>query len=174
MSTPADVPAPTDRTLLTIVMVTGNRDWKDEALVYKVMQRHLELHLLRKSVVNGIREPREVASKRFVLRHGANNAGVDAIVNRWGIERGVTVERFHAEWRLPNGGTDYSAGPRRNREMAEAEPRAHLCQAFWDGKLRTIRNRQVSGTRDAITVAVEAGLHVRICPLLLHAPEPEP
>lgn len=149
-------------------MVTGNRDWQDQALIYEVMDLHLGrhsrrvAHLYPKSASLAEHDAKRLQS--FVLRHGANNSGVDAIVNRWGIERGVTVERFRAKWQLPNGGTDYSAGPRRNREMAEALPRAELCQAFWDGKVRMVRHRQVSGTRDAITAAVEVGLPVSIRP----------
>lgn len=147
-------------------MVTGNRDWTDTQLIYDVMDAHLARHLKRFPFDGEAGESREEHAARclqnFILRHGVNNSGADAIANRWGIERGITIERFPAKWRLPTGGTDYSAGPRRNREMAQAQPLADLCQAFWNGKVRIVRGHQISGTRDAITAAVEAGLPVSI------------
>jgi hypothetical protein len=80
-----------------------------------------------------------------------------------GLERGVTIERFHAEWH--NAGVyNPAAGPIRNRTMAQAKPKADLWLAFWDGKFKQRGQRKVSGTFDGITAALEAGIEVTIKP----------
>ena len=65
---------------------------------------------------------------------------------------------------LVGGGTDFSAGPRRNRAMAQKDPRADLCLAFWSGKFTKRGGREVSGTFNMITEALAAGIPVTIHP----------
>jgi len=154
-----------------IVTITGERDWTDEETICRVLDRALKTWLDRIDASLTPRGPSVSvmdypAQDRaaFVLRHGANNSGADAIANRWGIARGVTVERFHADWRLPTGGVDYSAGPRRNAKMAAAEPPADRAYAFWSGKTTLRRGREVSGTRDCIGVLAAVGIEVHVIP----------
>lgn len=53
--------------------------------------------------------------------------GADQLGERYAAERGYTVERHPADWQFYGS----SAGPRRNREMAEAAD--HII-VFWDGE----------------------------------------
>ena len=60
--------------------------------------------------------------------HGPDKAG-----EAWATTRLVPVERYPADWETYGK----SAGPRRNREMAE---RADAALVFWDGKSRGTKN----------------------------------
>lgn len=161
----------------TIIMLTGERDWTDVETIYLVLDDELRAHMTMWLDQHGLRlndepglkpEARQEMLEAFVLRHGANNSGADAIANRWGIERKVTVERFKAEWTNPmGGGVDYSAGPRRNEKMVQAKPEAEVCLAFWSGNWRTNARRpgtKFSGTCDALSVALRHGIPVRAYP----------
>lgn len=101
----------------------------------------------------------------FVLRHGASG-NADNFADEWGRERGVTIERFEAEWHGPEGKSAFnpSAGPIRNRKMAQAMPKSDLWLAFWDGKFKQRGQRKVSGTFDGIIAAIAAGIDVAIKP----------
>lgn len=155
-----------------IVTVTGMREWKNKQQVWQeldaLLVEHSERWLFEQTTDTRelVGTVTELANKAFVLRHG-KSGNVDIAANEWGIARGVTVERFQAQWHYPTGGVDYSAGPRRNREMAAAEPKADLCLAFWDGTLQRRGNRDVSGTLDMITAALAQSIPVSIKP-----PEP--
>jgi len=156
-----------------IVIVTGMREWKNKDQVWRELDELLENHsaswLASNSIHDGKRNECSVASfhremlKAFILRHG-KSGNVDIWADYWGRERGVTIEGFQAEWRLPGGGTDFSAGPRRNRSMAAAEPKTNLCLAFWDGTFQVRGKRSVSGTHDMILAALVAGIPVSIKP----------
>lgn len=87
--------------------------------------------------------------------HGACPKGADAFARSW-----VEIlaykrpdlhkqERFPADWKLGR-----RAGPIRNLEMAQSEPKADLCIAFWDGKSR--------GTKSMIEEAEREGIPVEI------------
>lgn len=149
-----------------IVIVTGMREWKNKEQVWRELDALLDQHYAAHPIGTAVRER---ARREFILRHG-KSGNVDISANEWGVARGVTVERFQAQWSFPGGGTDYSAGPRRNREMAAAEPKADLCLAFWDGTLQFRGNREVSGTLDMIKAALAKGIPVSIIPV--RQPEP--
>ena len=88
------------------VLVTGSRAWRGHAIIHNALdQIHAE-------------------HPDMVLVHGACPQGADAIADRWGILRGVEIERHPAEWRRYGRG----AGFRRNSEMVEAG--AAVCVAF--------------------------------------------
>jgi hypothetical protein len=152
-----------------IIIVTGEREWKDRKTIYRVLDEELAKFVdldwfpERDPSLFHFNDYDAAARAKFILRHGINE-GADWIANDWARERGVTVERFRAEWNLPGGGTDYSAGPRRNREMAQKEPRANLCLAFWSGKFTKRGSLEVSGTYIMITEALAAGITVNIHP----------
>lgn len=154
---------------MMIVIVTGMRDWKNKQQIWQeldvLLAVHVKSYLYEQDTDEFTCADRLTAAARaaFILRHG-KSGNVDIAANEWGKERGVTVERFQADWRLPGGGTDYSAGPRRNREMAAAEPRADLCLAFWDGTLQRRGNRDVSGTLDMIKASLAKRIPVSIKP----------
>lgn len=142
-----------------IVIVTGEREWADREHVWDELDVLFNRHLQPLAERNGeYRKPEE-----FVLRHGVGGK-TDYAANDWGIKRGVTIERFPADWHGMGGGIDFSAGPRRNRAMAQKEPRADVCLAFWSGKFTKRGGREVSGTFTMITAALAAGIPVNIHP----------
>lgn len=73
--------------------------------------------------------------------------GADAMGERYAKEYGYQIERYPAQWEKYGK----SAGPKRNRTMAEIGDYV-IC--FWDGKSR--------GTRSMIKFAVENGKPIRI------------
>lgn len=56
--------------------------------------------------------------------------GADELGVRFAQEHGVTLHKFHANWR-PNGVYDNGAGHKRNRDMGDF---ADGLLAFWDGQ----------------------------------------
>lgn len=153
-----------------IVVVTGQREWQNRQQVWEALDELLHQHY-KKHGFNPhllIEESlRKELLATFVLRHG-KSGNVDNAANDWARARGVTVERFQAEWTdRVTGQVDYSAGPRRNKAMAQAEPRADVCLAFWDGTLTRRHGRDVSGTLDMIKVALQHGITVTV-----HPPKP--
>jgi YspA, cpYpsA-related SLOG family len=147
-----------------VVIVTGERDWKDRETIYRVLDEALEAWLDGNNESRWMPHSPELRA-RFVLRHGVCE-GADWIANDWGKERGVTIERFPAQWKVPvTGAYDPSAGPRRNREMAQAEPRADRLIAFWSGKMRVkYGKKEYSGTLNMIQAALDEGIPVSITP----------
>lgn len=74
-------------------------------------------------------------------------SGADALGEQYAKERGYHIKRFNAEWDKYG----YSAGPRRNKQMAEY---ADALLAYWDGHSR--------GTRNMIELAKEYGLKIGV------------
>lgn len=71
--------------------------------------------------------------------------GADQLGERWGLQTGLPVTRFPADWEKHGK----RAGYLRNAEMAEY---ADALVAFWDGSSR--------GTKHMIDLANKAGLQV--------------
>lgn len=86
------------------VLVTGSRKWPHRDLVYAALYRQYTEH------------------GPFIVVHGACSRGADAMASDWvhqhGASRGVTEERWPAQWRT--GG--HGAGPRRNIAMLQSRP----------------------------------------------------
>lgn len=77
--------------------------------------------------------------------------GADQLGEQFAIEYGYQIKRFPANWNLYGK----SAGPIRNREMAEyASGGQGVLFAFWDGKSR--------GTKSMIDLAKKYGLEVYV------------
>ncbi len=148
-----------------IVTVAGPRDWKNKQQVADELDRLFREHVRVWCEVHFNGKPDlAAAATAFILRHGVSG-NVDFAANDWGIERGVTIERFRAEWHDPVTRVFQPwAGPARNKLMAQALPRADLWLAFWDGKFRIRDGKKISGTHGGILLAVEAGLEVSIKP----------
>jgi hypothetical protein len=89
------------------ILVTGSRDWDDEAGVRAALTE----------LTAGQPGP-------HVVVHGACPTGGDAIADRIAAELGLTVERHPAQWRRYGR----SAGYRRNAAMVAAG--ADVCLAF--------------------------------------------
>jgi hypothetical protein len=95
------------------VIVTGSRDWDDARTIRLMLARY-----------NG---------PGTVLVHGGCPTGADAIADAFARENGWTVEVHPADWSKGK-----SAGPRRNREMAELG--ADVCLAFHKDNSRGTQN----------------------------------
>lgn len=118
------------------VIVCGSRDFDDDELLSSELAR--------------IYDSPERSDGRLVIVHGAAR-GADTLAGRWArLVPGATEEPHPADW-AEHG---KSAGPRRNRKMAELG--ADLCLAFWDG--------ESTGTLHMIQTATKAGIPVRIVP----------
>ena len=79
-------------------------------------------------------------------------SGADAIGERYAEENGYRLEKYPADWEKYGK----SAGPRRNRQMAE------ICDyviCFWDGNS--------SGTKSMISCAIKCNKPLRIKKILL-------
>jgi hypothetical protein len=146
-----------------IVTVCGERDWKDKETIFSALDDLLEMAWAYHEYVPSWKELKPEECSKFILRHGICE-GADIIANEWGLSRGVTIERFRADWRPPSG-YNPAAGPIRNKQMAAAEPKAHLCLAFWSGKMRIRSGKhEYSGTLDMIKAALHENIPVRIEP----------
>jgi len=148
-----------------IIIVTGpHEDWTDRDTIYRVLDEEL-LEFLNPDRDSNWEDYTADSRAKFVLRHGVAR-GVDTIANDWGRERGVTVERFPALWHGETGNAPYNAyaGPLRNRQMAEAQPRADKCCAFWHGRMRKTGSREVSGTLDMMKIALQHFIPLRVTP----------
>ncbi len=113
------------------IVVAGCRDYNN----YNEAKQHIDLY---------ISEIRKTNTLIFVSGccHGADMLG-----ERYAQENGFTIERYPANWQKYGR----SAGPMRNRKMAE------ICDyviCFWDGKSR--------GTRTMIKYANEFQRPIRI------------
>ncbi len=74
-------------------------------------------------------------------------SGADALGERYAEENRLKIEKYPANWEKYGR----SAGPKRNRQMAEA---ADYVICFWDGKSR--------GTKSMIGYALKCGKPVKI------------
>ena len=113
------------------VIVAGSRNYTD----YEEARAYIDLCLSR------IRTEYDLV----ILSGGCR--GADRLGERYAAERGYPVIRFPADWDTYGR----SAGPIRNREMAEASDYV-IC--FWDGRSR--------GTRQIIDCAEKLGKPVKI------------
>jgi hypothetical protein len=89
------------------ILLTGSRDWDDEA-----------------GVRAALTDATAGAPGPHVVVHGACPTGGDAIADRIAADLGLTIERHPAQWRRYGR----SAGYRRNVEMVAAG--ADVCLAF--------------------------------------------
>lgn len=108
--------------------------------------RHFDDYDLLCQVADKLLKEKRAAGEQIVIISG-HCAGADLLGERYARERGFAVELYEADWGLYGR----SAGPRRNRAMAEA---ADALIAFWDGVSR--------GTLNMIQEARARGLAVRV------------
>lgn len=102
-----------------------------------------------RSIFNSALVEEAVASSGWIpdeIFSGAAN-GADQLGERWAREHKIPIRRFYADWSI----FGKSAGPIRNREMAE---NADALIALWDGSSR--------GTENMIKEAVARKLKVKV------------
>ena len=111
------------------VIIAGGREYSD----YEYLRSCADADLA------GITDEIEIVSGKA--------SGADALGERYAQEKGYKVAAFPADWNRYGR----SAGPRRNRQMAEY---ADALIAFWDGQSR--------GTKNMIDTATAKGLKVSV------------
>lgn len=115
------------------VLVTGSRDWDDEAAIRRAL----------------------VDSHATIVVHGDNRAGADAIAKRIATQLGLEVRSYPARWNRYG----LSAGPKRNQEMLDKEHKPLLGDVI-DVVLAFPWVRSF-GTWDMMDRAEAVGLEVR-------------
>jgi predicted Rossmann fold nucleotide-binding protein DprA/Smf involved in DNA uptake len=113
------------------VVIAGCRDYDN----YNEAKAYIDICL------SNIRKRNEI----IIISGGAK--GADSLGERYAEENGFKVEKYPADWERYGR----SAGPRRNRQMAEISDYV-IC--FWDGESR--------GTRSMIESARKFGKPVKI------------
>lgn len=114
------------------LIIAGGRDFKDWRMFYQAAFAWIDEH-----------DPNEENTIVFSgMAEGADEMGY-----LWSEDRGIPRREFPADWDRYGR----TAGYRRNHQMAMEA--THLL-AFWDG--------QSKGTKDMITRAKAAGLHVTV------------
>lgn len=116
------------------VLVTGSRDWPDQAAVWTALT-----------------EAWRDAGQPLLVVHGACPTGADVMAQAWADEHkvgGVEVERHPADW--SRGGR--AAGPLRNLEMVQA--------GAW--RVLAFVAHRSPGATQCVTAAQRAGLDVRV------------
>lgn len=113
------------------VVIAGCRDYDN----YDEAKAYIDICL------SNIRKTNEI----IIISGGAK--GADSLGERYAEENGFKVEKYSADWERYGR----SAGPRRNRQMAEISDYV-IC--FWDGESR--------GTRSMIESARNFGKPVKI------------
>lgn len=113
-------------------VITGSRNINDVSLITKILDTILEKY-----------------GKPTEFIHG-NCYGVDKIGERWAFNNNINIKCFPANW------TKYgkSAGPIRNKEMADYCSKDDVCIAIWDGSSK--------GTKNMIDTCRKNGIKVEI------------
>jgi hypothetical protein len=115
------------------VLVTGSRNWEDQAAIWQALAE----------IVRQLPPDRDV-----VLVHGACPRGADEMAHQWMCRYGGTIEAHPANW-VKHG---KAAGFRRNAEMVVLG--ADVCLAFIKDGSR--------GASHTARLAEEAGIPVRL------------
>ncbi len=113
------------------VVIAGCRNYNN----YKEAKEYIDC------CISNIIEENEI----IIVSGGAD--GADALGERYAAENGLKLERYPADWKKYGR----SAGPRRNRQMAEISDYV-IC--FWDGQSR--------GTKSMIEYAKKFEKPIRI------------
>lgn len=121
------------------ILVCGDRNWDDEALINKVLFEYWLLWL-----------ESETPEDDFVIIHGAAR-GADSIAGKIARRQSVKEEAYPAEWDKYHK----AAGPIRNQQML-TEGRPTLVLAFHDNIEKS------KGTRDMVDKAKRAGIETRV------------
>jgi hypothetical protein len=121
---------------MSVVLVCGGRDFVDERLLYRVLDR------------------RHAMAPFSKLVHG-NARGADSMAARWATDRAVPVVGYPAQWDLYGR----SAGPRRNAQMLELE-KPDLVIAFPTGGPGTADMIGKAHTANIRVVVVREGAEV--------------
>lgn len=118
------------------IIVAGSRHFTDYSMVENVLLDYLKDNPGGIEIISGTAKGADLLGERFASTYG------------------YPIARFPANW------TRYgkSAGPIRNKEMAEYAAKEHgVLFAFWNGESR--------GTKSMIDIARQHGLEIHIVPI---------
>lgn len=122
-----------------VAIVTGSRLWGDRLTVWETLDAQAAAAA-------------KAGADRFIVRHGGCPTGADLDAACWCDDHSAEIEvvedEHEAKWDLYGR----AAGAIRNKEMALALPKAHVCLAFSMEWLPT------PGTKDMIGHAVKADI----------------
>jgi hypothetical protein len=113
------------------VIIAGNRNCTRQDLILAGFIRFKDLHGTITEVIDG------------------DCPGIDRLGRELAKKHHKDITIMPVKWKLPNGSTDYSAGPRRNARMIAY---ANGLVAIWDGKSK--------GTGGCIKLAEQKGIPV--------------
>jgi Protein of unknown function (DUF2493). len=117
-----------------IVLVCGSRDWAEPEFLWRVLDAHHR-------------------AKPITLLIEGEAPGADTMARQWAEDRGVPFAPYPANWDK----FGKAAGPIRNAEMlASGKPQLVIAFAHDLDKSR--------GTRDMVTKARAAGVHIKHYP----------
>ena len=115
------------------VIIAGSRDFNNYDLLESTISNYLKENIANVEIVSGTARGADQLGEQFANNHR------------------YRIKSFPANWNLYGK----SAGPIRNREMAEyASGGQGVLFAFWDGKSR--------GTKSMINLAKKYGLEVHV------------
>lgn len=115
------------------ILVCGDRDWRDEEAIWRILDQYLETH-----------HPDDL-----LLIQG-DAPGADTYAKMWAEERQIDHLSFPARWRLQHR----AAGPIRNKRMLEVG-KPDIVHAFHDDLPHS------KGTADMVRIAKAAGVKIR-------------
>lgn len=105
------------------VIIAGSRTIRDYTLICRAVERFGPERITQ--VVSGKQRSKDEETGELY--------GADYLGERWAHEHNIPIRWFRAEWKV----WGYSAGPRRNRHMAEY---ADAAIVIWDGRSRGSKN----------------------------------
>lgn len=115
------------------IIIAGSRDFDNYDLLEETMSNFLKENTNNVEIVSGTARGADRLGEKFAENHG------------------YQVKRFPANWNLYGK----SAGPIRNRKMAEYASEGHgILFVFWDGASK--------GTKNMIDLAEKYGLEVHV------------
>lgn len=127
------------------VIVCGGRDFQDYELLRSKLNDHNNAYGIDE-IVSGVCDSGE---HTFTRTDGTKVYGADGLGEKYAEEKGIKVTPFPADWKKYG----LSAGPRRNKQMAEyLNDEEDWCISFWDKKSK--------GTRDMISQAEKRNINI--------------
>lgn len=135
------------------IIVTGSRTWREVGTVQKAIAAAVRMHFFGDNEVS--KSELESVFRKVTIVHGGA-AGADTIAGDFAKENKMKTEVFLPDWKS----LDKKAGPLRNREMVNSNPKADMCLAF-------VADSESKGTTGTISLAKKRGIPVMEIPPLM-------